>query len=166
MKKILAICVILCMLSCKSAKDGFQFEKIAYHTSACFGHCPSYHMEITSNKAIRLKGDSISGRRMGNPDNTRAGYFKGIAPDSTYNKLLKELRTIGLDTVKFDGPNCCDGSVQTLIIYYNGKRKYLQAMFPPDHALPLLATLRDIYSTAKFERTAQKFEIEYDSIPK
>ncbi|HMI06068.1 MAG TPA: hypothetical protein VK528_00875, partial [Flavobacterium sp.] len=64
------------------------------------------------------------------------------------------------------GPDCCDGPVKTIIIYYNGKRKYLHAMFPPDHALPLIATLNGIYSTSKFVKSAQPFEIERDSIPR
>lgn len=168
MKKILPILFIILLASCKSAKEtgNFKFEKITYHTSACFGFCPSYHMEVRSDKTVLLKGDSIRGKRVPNNDNTRVGNFTGTVSDALFDKMIKDLREIGLDTVKFGGPKCCDGATKTIIVYYNGKRRYLQAMFPPDHAHALIATMSDIYSTGKFKPTTEKLEIEFDSIPK
>jgi len=166
MKKILLLSLVVCMvLSCKSTHD-FKFEKLTYHTSACFGRCPTYHMEISADKKIRLHSETAFHKRDASPDASAVGYFTGTVNDTTFNKLLLQLRTVGLDTVKFGGPDCCDGPVKTIIIYYNGKRKYLHAMFPPDHALPLIATLNGIYSTSKFVKSAQPFEIERDSIPR
>ncbi|MFT3795474.1 DUF6438 domain-containing protein [Flavobacterium sp.] len=169
MKKYLALSLIaVSLFSCKSAKDQFQFEKIAFSSSMCFGFCPSYQMEINNDRSVRMHGDSVFGKRFENAniDRSKTGYFTGTVADTTYNKLLKELRTIGLDTVKFGGPDCCDGSIKTIVVYYNGKRKFLKAMFPPEHAHALIATLQDIYSTTPFVPTTQKFEIERDSIRK
>jgi len=165
MKKIILFTVFAVALSaCKSAKDNFQFEKISYHSGPCFGSCPSYHMEVSNDKTIRLIGDSLYNKRMGNRDMSRVGYFTGTVEDSTFNKLVNELRNAGLDTLKFRGPNCCDAPIKTLIVRYNGKRKYLHAMFPPDHARRLIAVLNDIYAHSRFKPTSQRFEIEKDSV--
>lgn len=165
MKKLILLLLIALLVSCKSAQNnGFKFEKIAFHSSMCFGFCPSYHMEVRSDKTVLLQGDSIRMKRMANVDNSKVGYFTGKVDDALYEKMIRELQTIGLDTVKFNGPMCCDGSVKTLIVYYNGKRKYLRAMFPPDYAHDLMSTMSDIYSKSQFTPTDQKFVIEFDSI--
>jgi hypothetical protein len=165
MRKIVLLLIVLTLFSCKPAHDGFGFEKIMYHSGPCFGVCPSYHMEIRNDQSVRLKGDSIYNKRMGNRDYSRAGYFTGKVADSSYRKLIAELRKIGLDTLDFGQQNCCDAPMKTIIVYYNGKRRYLRAMFPPDHAHGLVSALNDIYSKNKFEPTQQRFEIEYDSVP-
>lgn len=167
MKKILVLLfTIVVLVSCKSAQDGFRFEKIMYHSGPCFGACPSYHLQVNSDKTVLLVGDSLYNKRMGNRDMSKVGYFSGKVADSSYNKLINELRTVGLDTLKFKGPNCCDAPMKTIIVYYNGKRKYLHAMFPPDHAHQLIAVLNDIYSKTSFEPTKQHFSIEKDSVQK
>lgn len=168
MRKSIALLIVTAtLISCKSAQDGFNFEKIMYHSGPCFGSCPSYHLEIRNDKTLLLIGDSLYNKRMGsNRDMTKVGYFTGKVADSNYVKLMQELRTIGLDTLKFKGPNCCDAPMKTVIVYYNGKRKYLHAMFPPDHAHRLISLLNDIYSKSRFEPTQQRFEIENDSVAK
>ena len=166
MKKITTSFLFLTLLfSCKPKQDYFQFEKIVYHTSACFGRCPVVHLEITKDKTARLHGEAVYSKTGGTIDASRTGYFTGVVADTAFHKLMTELRKIGLDTVKFGGPNCCDGATKTIIVYYNGKRKYLRAMFPPDHAFPMLSALNDIYSTGRFEKAEETFELEYDSIP-
>ena len=163
-KMLLPLFFLILLSSCKSAKTDFKFDKITYHTSACFGFCPVVHLEVNSDKTVRLHAEKIYSKSGGGVDQSRIGYFTGIVADTTYDKLINELRTIGLDTLKFGGPDCCDGATKTIIINYNGKRKYLHAMFPPDSAFPLIAILNDIYSTGKFTRSASEFQLERDSI--
>lgn len=165
MKTTAFLLSLLLLCSCKPAQETFQFEKIVYHTSACFGRCPVVHLEVTNDKKTRLHGEAVYAKNSGAVDLSRTGYFTGTVTDTSYNKMIAALRKIGLDTVKFGGPDCCDGATKTIIVYYNGKRKYLKAMFPPDHAFPLIAALNDIYSTGKFEK-APEFELERDSIPR
>lgn len=168
MKRISILVFIILLASCKPAQetDTFKFDKIMFHTSACFGTCPSYHMEVRKDRTVLLQGDSLRFKRMPNIDNSRVGNFTGTVNETLYNKMLKDLREIGLDTVKFGGPDCCDGAMKTIIVYYNGKRKYLRAMFPPNHANELIGTMHRIYSEGHFERTDQNIKVEYDSIPK
>lgn len=160
--------LLLLVAGCKSAAtQNFSFERLSFHSGMCFGFCPSYHIEIQSDKSARLVGDSLSFRgKQPNASQQRIGRFTATLPDSTYNKMVRQLAEIGLDTLKFDGPMCCDGSVKTLIVYYNGKRKYLKAMFPPDHAHDLIQTLMGVYSKTNWKPTREFFEIEQDSAPK
>lgn len=164
--KILILPLLVCLIACRPAREQFAFEKITYHSGPCFGVCPSYHLEILNDKTVLLKGDSLYNRRGTNYDYGRVGYFRGKVSDSSYQKLILELRAIGLDTVQFKGPDCCDAPMKTMIVYYNGKRKYLRTMFPPDHARELLSALTEIYSKTAFEPTPQRFEIEFDSVPR
>ena len=167
MKNCIALCLLALTLgACRSAKESFAFEKIAFHSGPCFGVCPSYHLEIRNDRSVLLKGDSLYGKRGNHQDLDRVGYFKGRIADTSYVRLLEDLRAIGLDTVQFKGPDCCDAPMKTLIVYYNGKRKYLRAMFPPDHARALLSTLTGIYKNTRFDRVGERFEIEFDSIPR
>jgi len=81
---------------------------------------------------------------------------------TTFAILDKELRTIGLDRLEFDGTSCCDGSLITIIVYYEGKRKFLQSMFLQDKANKLIAILYDICEKSTLIRTTQIFDIEND----
>lgn len=90
------------------------------------------------------------------------GYFIGVVSDTSYNRLTNNLQNVGLKTLEFDGANCCNASIKTIIIYYNNERKYLQSMFPPEKANELISTLNEICETSKLEMTAEKFEIEYE----
>lgn len=168
MKTFASLLFIILLASCKPAQetDAFKFEKIMFHTSACFGTCPSYHMEVRNDRTVLLKGDSLRFKRMPNIDNSRAGNFTGTVNETLYNKMVKDLREIGLDTVKFGGPDCCDGAMKTIIVYYNGKRKYLRAMFPPSHANELIGTMHKIYAEGDFKPTTQEIKVEFDSIAK
>ncbi len=164
MRKIIALLLFASIAGCQSAKDSFAFEKMTFHSGPCFGTCPSYHMEIRSDKTVLLKGDSLYSKR-GTFDYGRVGRYTARLSDTTYARLLGELRAMGLDTVRFQGPYCCDAPMKTMIVYYNGKRKYLRAMFPPGHARQLLATLHGIYARSAFTPSEQQFEIELDSVP-
>ena len=157
---IILIIVTLLGFSCKRPNP-IKLEKIIFHTSFCFGTCPTYHLQIDSNKQVKLFAEEVyQGKSLFLRDSTKMGYFIGEIPDTTFIKLAEELQSIGIDTLKFDGVNCCDGSVKTIIVYYNGKRKYLKSMFPPKIAENLIDRLNNICRNYNFKRTTEKFKIE------
>lgn len=164
MKKWIPLFGLIVLFSCKPTQADFKLERVSFHSGPCFGICPSYHLQVNPDGSALLKGDSLSYKR-GNVPPQRVGYFTGKVQDSTFRKLVVQLREAGLDTLKFKGPNCCDAPMKTLIVRYNGKRRYLHAMFPPDHVHGLLSTLRDIYDKTPWQSTAQRFSIEQDSVP-
>lgn len=140
-----------------------KLEKIIFHTSECFGVCPTYHLEVDGDKSLKLYAERVYKKDKGfsmETDTARTGYFTGSVQDTTFQKLMNELETIGLDSLEFDGRSCCDGSLKTIIVYYNGKRKFLRSMFPPDKADQLIAILYEISETSPLQRTGEKFEIE------
>jgi hypothetical protein len=93
-------------------------------------------------------------------DSSKMGYFTGRVADTTFNKLKLAITTLGIDTVKFRPITCCDGALKTIIVYYDGKRKFLRSMFPPKTANNLIGLLQGICEQDNLQRTSSKFNIE------
>ena len=140
------------------------FSKIIFHTSSCFGCCSVYHLEVDSDKTFKLYAEKVykkDAMLMSDTDSSLAGYYKGIVNDTTFNELTKQIQTIGIDTLDFGNSLCCDGSTITLIIYHDGKRKFLQSMTVPEPACKVTSPLFEICEKGKMEKTNKKFTIEY-----
>lgn len=164
MIRIIIFAFILALSTCEHSKN-IKFEKFIFHTSMCFGTCPVYHLEVNNEKELKLHAEHVFPKTYDfqsllEPDTAKTGYFRGLVNDTTFNKLMSELNTIGLDTLNFNNINCCDGSLITIIVYYNGKRKFLQSMFPPDNAYKLISTLYEICEANSNKKTNEKFVIE------
>lgn len=165
MRKSLALfSLILLIVSCKQQRKKVDLEKIVFHTSECFGKCPTYHLQVDKDQRVKLYAEQVF-KKPGNiasfeDDTARMGYFTGKASDSSFRKLTGELNKIELDTLEFDKTVCCDGSLITIIVYYNGKRKYLKSMFPPAKADKLISVLYEICHTSALQRTNDKLRIE------
>jgi hypothetical protein len=135
------------------------FEKVIFHTGMCFGSCPVYHLEVDGNKNVKLQKEAIFSRGM-QVDSSKVGYFKGTADEESFNTLVHEIQTIGIDTVNFGNTHCCDGSLKTIIVYHDGKRRFMESMFPPQRTQNLIAALYAICEKSKLEKTDEKFVIE------
>lgn len=167
-KTFYILTILILLIGCgqmdnKQKEKKHSFEKIIFHTTGCFGTCPTYHLQLDSNKQIKLFAETVYKDDKDFPfekDTVKTGYFNGVADDSTFTLLDTEIKNIGLDTLEFDGVSCCDGSLVTIIVYYDGKRKFLKSMFPPDRARKLIGILYDICEKSILTRTTQKFEIE------
>lgn len=142
-----------------------KLDKIIFHTTRCLGLCPAYHSQIDRNKTLLLHSEYVDNTPgintdLNNPDTSRIGYFTGQVSDRQYTELVNELENIGLDDLQFDGVDCCDASTKTIIVYYNGKRKFLKSMFPPREADKLISLLRSICESTKTQRTDKIFQVE------
>lgn len=140
-----------------------HFEKIKFHTTHCYGHCPIYHLEIDSSGNVRLHREMAyheikEGKY--EVDSTAIGYYQGKLDQNTLSELVSAIQTCNLNTLEFDGADCCDGSIQTIIIYYNGRRKFLQSMFPPRMASRLIMKLLEISEKKDLKKIDEKFQIE------
>jgi len=150
-------------ITTRQNKQQVSFEKIIFHTTACNGACAVYHLQVEADKTLKLFAESVYKTEKGFPsgqDTTKTGYFTGAVNDTSFVLLNKELDSIGLDSLEFNDAQCCDGSIITIIVYYNGKRKFLRSMFPPAKARKLIAILYDISCKSNLTRTANKFDIE------
>ena len=141
-----------------------QLEKIIFHSTDCFGNCPTHHLELNKDKSFKLFAEKVYNKDAAplsqDLDKSKMGYFTGQASDSSFNKLTHELNTIGLDTLSFAGPEYSDGPTITIIVYYDGKRKLFQSAFPSHRSRKLIETLYEICETKNMKGTDKKFEIE------
>lgn len=137
-----------------------KLDKIIFHTTFCYGWCPTYHLQIDSNKQVKLFAEEVFKNCNLEKDTSEMGYYTGYISDSTYNKLVENIQTCNLQTIEFADRLGMDGSIQTIIIYYNGKRKYMQSMFPPTIADNLIDFLYNICKNNSFNKTTEKFIIE------
>lgn len=172
MNKIFPYLIVFLFFSCnnfqtekkktETEKPLVKFEKIVFHTSACYGMCDVQHLEINNDKKIRVFNERIYSIKNGVSEinHSKMGYFKGTANDTSFNKLLKEFEKIKIDTLTFDEVNCCDGIIFTVIVYYDGKKKILQSMSPPETTINFLNTLWQIANTENLKKTETQFEIE------
>lgn len=146
----------------KAEKTGF--EKIIFHSTGCYGNCPVYHLELNGDKSFKLFAEKVY-KKDAEPmsedfDQSKTGYFTGQASDSSFQKLTSEIKAIGLDTLNFEGPKYEDGAQITIILYKDGKRKFMQSAHPNIKTRKLIATLYEICETSNAKRTESKFEIE------
>jgi hypothetical protein len=164
MKTNLLLILIIFFLSCSPKKETVNFEKIVFHTSPCFGNCTIINLQVNKDRSLLLskKKNSIMPKLI-NPENSEKKeeyeYFKGKINDMLYDQLLTELAKT--DTVSFKGINCCDAPLKTIIAYYNGKRKYIETMFPPKEGENLISILYQISQTENLVKTTEKIEFEY-----
>jgi hypothetical protein len=141
----------------ESNKDkSIHFEKIIYHTTSCFGSCPTIDLEINKNRNIYLKGAFYKENSEYKIDSIKTGQFMGKLNETLYNELINILQTCNLKKLTFPERDGQDAPVTTLIIYYNGQRKYLKSMFPPTIAYKLIRYLYYINEKANLTRTKEK----------
>lgn len=141
--------------------NDIKFEKLMFHTSDCFGTCPTFHLEIDSLKNAKLFIEEIFKKNLEfNIDSSQIGYYKGKLNKEDYEELIHLLKTCNLKSLEFNEATCCDGSIISIIVYFNGQRKYLMSMFPPVISNRLINHLYKICKTNSFKKTTEQFEIE------
>ncbi len=160
MKYILLISLTALLSSCENNKE-FKLKKVIFHSSYCFGSCPSYHLQIDDKRNVKFFSETVyKANSAYEEDTSRMGYFVGSIDIKSYNKIDSLIKNIGIDTLNFGHYNCCDGSKKTLIVYHNWRRIYLKSMFPPQKTDNLLNELYQICERNKLKRTNKTFKIE------
>ncbi|MEW5675640.1 DUF6438 domain-containing protein [Flavobacterium enshiense] len=166
LKKIAALVITsIILLGCatKSKTTSDTFEKIVFHSSACFGDCPVYHLEVKNDKKVKLISEESprsSKQKSSESINKEPIYKTGSINDGTFNRLTHELKAIGMDSIEFDGVTCCDRPLITIILYHNGKRTFLQSMFPPEKANKLIEILYEISKSEALQKSDEIFFVE------
>jgi len=143
--------------------QNIRFEKITFHTTSCYGDCSIYHLEIKSNGKIRLHREEVykqKDRGIYVLDTLNIGYYSGTISKNLLNELEQEIKTINLENLEFKSHLCCDESTKTVIINYNGKRKYFKDMFPPRMTTNIIHLLYRICEGVELQETEIQFELE------
>lgn len=137
------------------------FEKIIYHTTSCYGNCPTIDLELDKNGNVYLDGEFYKDNIIfGEIDSNKSGQFIGKLDDTLFNEFINILQTCNLNNLIFPTREGADGPVTTIIIYYNGKRKYLKSMFPPTIADKLIGYLYQVNERILLTRTSEKRKLE------
>lgn len=139
--------------------DNFKFEKIIFHASYCFGDCPEINLEINANREIKISSTYFKTEL--SEDDKRSGNFTGKLDFETFEELKKLIIQSKVITLDLNNKMlCCDGAVKTIIIYYNGKRKFVKEMFVPAILEKLITFLYKIDTKVKLKRSSAVFKFE------
>lgn len=153
------LCLTIAMSSCKDQSKGkLNLSKIIFHSSRCNGTCPRIDLEIDSSKNLFVDREYF--KTKSETDQRFSGQFKGVLSQEDYNKLLELLQSCNIDALKFPNSDLMDGVETTIIIYYNGQRKYLKSPEPPSIAKDLILFLKSIGDNKKLQRTNETKTIE------
>ena len=128
-----------------ASDSSIQFEKIVFKSSKFLGF-PIYHLQIDKSKLLLLHS----------PD----GYFTKKLSDTSFQKILNAIQTCNLRTLRMSNELCCDGPLTTIIVYFNGKRKYFKTMFPPKIVGTLIQALFDVCEEDDLRKTSDSFKLE------
>ncbi|SFU17681.1 hypothetical protein SAMN04489724_4687 [Algoriphagus locisalis] len=142
--------------------SSFTFDKLIFHTSACFGSCPVINLEILSDKSIRFTGNYFKDENFNETDSARYGNFSGQLSDQLYNELIDLIITSKITEMenKQNQVLCCDAAVKTLILYHNDTRKYYKAMFEPSVLRNLISFLYSINQNLDLTQVEDNFYFE------
>jgi hypothetical protein len=153
------------MFSCKSQSAGntqpaneFKVSKVVYHLSRCNGACPSMDLEIDSNKNVYVNREFYKTKSL--LDSANSGAFKGKLSPAQAAQLTEVLKKSNLDSLEFAPVGITDVSETTIIVYYNGKRKYLKSARPPQAANELITFLKSAGNDKGLQRTNEMKELE------
>jgi hypothetical protein len=130
-----------------------NLEKIIFHSSGFNGYTPKIDLIIDSSRSIFVAREFYIKRKP--VEKHYSGYFKGRINGNDFIKLTDLLEDCNIDTLKFPVKNCCDQIVTTIIIYYNGQRKYFRSMETPPSADKLILFLNNLGVNKKLKKTKE-----------
>lgn len=153
------------LFSCKSQStntgepaEEFKVGKVIYHLSRCNGTCPSIDLEIDSSKNVYVNREFYKTKSL--IDSTNSGTFKGKLTPAQDTQLTEVLKKSNLDSLEFAPVGIADIPETTIIVYYNGKRKYLKSARPPQVANDLITFLKGVGNDTTLVRTTDVKELE------
>jgi hypothetical protein len=113
-----------------------SFEKLVYH-SFYGGNDPHVSIQVDSARNLYANFRNPYSDKM-----LRTGAYSTVLDEDTYHKLITQLQNTQLRALRFGNVKGADSPITTLIIYYNGRRKYLRSIAPHRVARDLLNYIR------------------------
>lgn len=69
---------LLCFSKPSTKEEGFSLSKIIFHSSACYGSCPTIDIQIDSSRAVTVNRVIFAEHtKGGDTDITKSGMFTG-----------------------------------------------------------------------------------------
>lgn len=142
------------------ASNKMDFFKVIFHSTRCNGACPSIALEIDSSGNVYVNRTYY--KTKSEVDLPYSGKFKGRLAADKYQQLLEALKACDFDTLSSREIKYMDISVKMLIVYYNGKRKYLKWTGNPILGTENLINILLYWAHNKeLDRTNEKRQLEY-----
>jgi len=138
--------------------DKFSFSELTFHSTACNGTCPQVSLHLRKDKLIEVSRKIYKSK--GVVDSSLSGNFIGVLDNKNYNRVLTLLSTINWDTLSFQNSWCCDASIKTILISYNGKYKKFKSMTPPEITFELFDDLIKLASKIKLTKYDKPLDFE------
>jgi hypothetical protein len=129
------------------------FEKLVFRTTDCFGECPIINFQLDNERKIIYSGYHYK-------DSTLTGDFSGTISEQDMATLVALLQNCQLETLHWRRWLCCDAPVITLIVYFNGQRKYFKSMVLPRISDDLIGFLYALVPRATLTPRKEMFEFE------
>ncbi|MDQ6482585.1 hypothetical protein [Dyadobacter sp. LHD-138] len=131
------------------------FEKLIYHSKMSG---PTAALQIDSSKNLYMNYVNTC---WGGKNGLASGNYSAVLDDDTYKELIHQLQTCNLRTLRFGDIKGADSPVITLIVYFNGRRKYLKSIAPPRISDELVTfIIWRLRSYEKLKPTLDKKQIE------
>lgn len=140
-------------------KNSIKFEKLIFHTSACYGWCPKVDIEIDNKRNIYLYGEFYKEYTHSEFDST--GQYIGVLKKNLYHKLIRLIRASNIEQLPKEDTKYVDAPISTLIMYYNSQRIYLKYAFPPIIARELFLFLSNLYKEVPMTKPIEQRTLEY-----
>jgi hypothetical protein len=135
----------------------FVFEKLVYHaTQAWFS--PTVSLQLDNQRNLYLE---IDNGFYGHNRDLETGQYRAVLDDSTYKQFVTILQNSSIRSLRFGNVEVKDSPEITLIVYFNGKRKYLKSTSTPRAVNDLLSFITWRLQTYPGLKPAEKgFELE------
>ncbi|HVA97826.1 MAG TPA: DUF6438 domain-containing protein [Bacteroidia bacterium] len=132
----------------------FNFEKLLFSATACYGSCPRMKLEIDSSGKIFFLGDAYTGKYR--------GLYEGQLKPPDLLRLKNILQHSWLDNFPdtLGHGMVDDAPIYNFIFYYNGKKKVSRGYDVPYFNYDLLAFLLDSYKRANLKKDNQTHNFE------
>lgn len=143
-----------------------MFDKITYKTTSCYGTCPTYYLEINSDKTFKLFAETVFKDNTSifdfELDSTKMGYFKGKLDDKSFQNLNQKLQKLSNPKYKYyrDGM-ITDTPTITLVIQRGGDKTCYQTFNPTNDFQTNIINFFNKICSGKVEKV-EKFKTDYE----
>lgn len=162
MKYLFSLVVLLFTLSCatQNDKNANSIAKIEYKSTACFGFCPIFDMNINANRSATFEAIRFNFTEKPTKDDfskPNEGTFTGTIKAENYNELLSLIQAAKIETLdsKLGNRNVTDMPSAILkVTYKNGTIKEINDY--GKRGTPELAAVYKYFESLRFNQDWKK----------
>ncbi len=124
--------------------ENFQFEKLSFTSTSCYGTCPVMKIEIYVSGKVYFQGEEHTDKYK--------GLYKGKLKAFELKDFKNLLKRSAIDKMTSRTDYLTDLPTYRLIVYYNGKKKDITTHTFPSYNKDLLDYLLNIFKNIKLRK--------------